>query len=383
MKILHVPTDCGNHGPLLARIERAHGHDSWSIVFSQSYIGYGADEVLGGRGVKELLKLELKRWTILFRAMRYDVIFYNYGSSIAPNPIYVGLGLSSAYGPGRRLLYTIYSILPQMWDVLILRLMGKKIFVVFQGGDGRQGRYLRGHGRLLTDHPCCFPNDWQEEPIGYYGWLTDTLKRIRAQIWNLLAHKIYYINPDLGWVLPKRATFLFYPVEVTKMEVKPIDLKKTRVTFGHIVNHREPKGTRFVLDAVHKLRLEGKDFGFIFGERLPLESALVLYDQVDVILEQFVIGWYGLQAVEFMAKGRPVVVFIRREDLAKVPNLSEQELPFIIVDHPHNLSEKMRQICEMSREQLYEIGMECRKYVLEHHDVEKIARDLEREYGQL
>ncbi len=125
------------------------------------------------------------------------------------------------------------------------------------------------------------------------------------------------------------------------------------------------------------------DFGFIFGERLPLESAMVLYDQIDVILEQFVIGWYGLQAVEFMAKGRPVVVFIRREDLAQVPNLSEQELPFIIVDHPHDLSEKMRQICEMSREQLYKIGMECRKYVLEHHDVEKIARDLEREYGQL
>ena len=373
MRILHVPTDCGNHGPLLARTERANGHDSWSIVFAQSYIGYKADEVLGGRGVKELLKVEFKRFGVFLRAFKYDVIFYNYGSSLAPNPVFVGLGMTSSFGPGRRLLYTLYSILPQMWDVLILRLAGKKIFVVFQGGDARQGRYLREH--------YFFPNDWQEEPHGYYGRLTDTIKRFRAKVWDLLAHRIYYLNPDLAGVLPKRATYFPYAMEVTKMELNPIDLKKPRITFGHIVNHREPKGTRFVLDAVHKLRLEGKDFAFILGERLPLESAMVLYDQVDVILEQFIIGWYGLQAVEFMAKGRPVVVFIRSEDLHRVPGLTEQELPFIIVDHPHDLSEKMRMICEMSREQLHEMGLKCREYVLKHHDVEKIARDLESEYG--
>lgn len=377
MRILHVPTDCGNHGPLLARIERSHGHDSWSIVFAQSYLGYKADEVFGGRGLKAMMKLEFTRWKVLFRALSYDVIFYNYGSSIAPNPVFVGLGLTSAYGPFSRLAYTLYSLLPQMWDVVILRLLGKRILVVFQGGDARQGRFLRSRGGC--------PNDWQEEPRGYYTWLTDTIKRVRAKLWDLLAHEIYYLNPDLAWVLPKRAKYLPYPMEVKNMELRPIDLTKTRITFGHVVNHREPKGTRFVLDAVHKLRMSGKDFGFLFGERLSHEAAMRIYDEVDVILEQFVIGWYGLQAVEFMAKGRPVIVFINQDDYVKVVgeghNLTDHPLPFVICDHPHDLANIMSWMCGLSRSELREIGLKCREYVLEHHDVEKISRDLEKDYG--
>ena len=192
MRILHCPTDCGNHGPLLARIERAHGLDSWSIVFAQSYIGYQADLVIGGRSLLELILVEFKRFKLIWQARKFDVIFYNYGSSMAPTPPFVGLGL---HGGFKRKAYTILSFPFQMWDVVFFRLLGKTIFVIFQGGDARIGRHAI---------------DKYEERPGYYTDLMDTIKQIRIKIWSRFADKIYFLNPDLYQFLPKRAQFLPY-----------------------------------------------------------------------------------------------------------------------------------------------------------------------------
>lgn len=365
---MHVPTDCGGHGPLLAAYERKLGFKSWSIVFAQSYLGYPADEVLGNRGFKNLISLELKRWMVFFRACKYDVISYNMGSSIAPNPVFVGLGLSSMWGKKLRFVYTVYSLLPQMWDVLFLRLLGKKIIVVFQGGDARQGGYLRDHFKW---------SDWNEEPKGYYTALTDLIKRFRIWLWGILAHQIYFLNPDHGYVLPKRAKFLPYVAEVKKMKQSAWEPGE-RLVLGHVVNHREPKGTRFVLDAVHKIRMQGKDFGFVFAERVPLKIALKLYEDIDVLLEQFVLSWYGLQAVEFMAMGKPVVVYVREADLKFVPK-EMRDLPFFTVNDPKELDKLIVRILAMPKDKLKEKGIACRKWVEAHHDVSKLVDKLTKE----
>lgn len=192
MRILHVPTDAGNHGPILAKAERSLGLHSHCIVFGTSHIGYKADESLGGRGIPALLKVELKRWFIFLRAFRYDVIHYNYGSSICPNPIFVGLGL---HGGLKRRIYTLYAAVFQMWDVILFKLLGKHIIVVFQGGDARQQ-----HGAM----------DRHEQLPGYYVPMMDALKRHRIRIWSRCADQIFYLNPDLARFLPERAKFLPY-----------------------------------------------------------------------------------------------------------------------------------------------------------------------------
>jgi len=103
----------------------------------------------------------------------------------------------------------------------------------------------------------------------------------------------------------------------------------SRIIFGHIVNHREPKGTEYVLKAVHSARMKGFDFGFILGERLPHEQAMKLYEYIDVLLEQFVIGWYGAQAVEFMAMGKAVVAYLHPYDLKRANPKMLEDLPII------------------------------------------------------
>ena len=146
----------------------------------------------------------------------------------------------------------------------------------------------------------------------------------------------------------------------------------SRLIFGHIVNHREPKGSGFVLEAVHQARLTGADFGFIFAERVSHDLAMQIYREIHVLLEQFTIGWYGAQAVECMAMGIPVVVWIRSEDLKFIPDDMAKELPFIFASKEH-LKDVILKIIKMKPKELDEIGRRGRAFVEKWHDPRKIS----------
>ncbi|MBU4577112.1 MAG: glycosyltransferase family 1 protein, partial [Proteobacteria bacterium] len=80
LKVLHCPTTVGGHPQQLAISERELGLASRSATLEKNYLRYPVDEVVFGR-CKALN--ELRRWRFAARALRrYDVIHYNFGSSI-------------------------------------------------------------------------------------------------------------------------------------------------------------------------------------------------------------------------------------------------------------------------------------------------------------
>lgn len=209
MKILFVPHDAGNFAPLVAKRLRDQGYDARCIIFSQSYLSYPIkppDKLLGGRGAWSLLMLELKRWFVLYEALSYDVIVFTFGSTILPNPAFIGWGLSSKISLKMRMFYTciVYPFSYFMLDVWLLHKLHKRIGVLFQGGDARRGDILK-----LRGYP-----DIDEEPKGYYIPFIDKLKSRRARLWDKYADVIWYHNPDLWWALPPRSTFMPYPIEL-------------------------------------------------------------------------------------------------------------------------------------------------------------------------
>lgn len=204
MKILHVPTDVGNQGYSLSLAERTMGYESLCVVMMPgNHIGYKADLVIRTKeNVSGILKRDLwQQWNIFFMAHRFDVIHYNFGRSIFPNPSMVG----AKYRRRLSRLYAIYALSWGMIDVWWLkRIMKKYITVTFQGGDARQGNRLK---KLYPEW-----NDTNEEPPWYYDPLLDRIKAIRIRLWDRWADEIYYLNPDLGHVLPARAKFLPYAI---------------------------------------------------------------------------------------------------------------------------------------------------------------------------
>jgi glycosyltransferase involved in cell wall biosynthesis len=147
----------------------------------------------------------------------------------------------------------------------------------------------------------------------------------------------------------------------------------------HAPTHREIKGTRFVVEAVDRLRHAGVAFDFALVENLERAEARRLYERADLLVDQLLLGWYGGLAVELMALAKPVVCFVRDGDLAFIPPAMRDQLPTVNAT-PSTLFEVLHRLLTMPREDLAELGRRSRAYVERWHDPLRIARDLGAEY---
>ena len=94
----------------------------------------------------------------------------------------------------------------------------------------------------------------------------------------------------------------------------------------------EVKGTDAILAAVDALKAEGHDVEFVLIEKIPHDKVRAIYASADILIDQVHVGWYGGLAVELMALGKPVVAYIRRDDLQFIPRAMAEELPVVSAD---------------------------------------------------
>src|ERR1700687_1119855 len=135
LRVLHCPEMVGGHPQLPPLAKRARGLDSWSVVFRHSKFQYAADEVLW-RDRESRLMCEAKRWLTLGRALwNYDIIHFNFGKSLFPEPFFPPPGVS----PGWKIrLKNLVARCLELRDLALLKRAGKGIIVTFQGDDARQ-----------------------------------------------------------------------------------------------------------------------------------------------------------------------------------------------------------------------------------------------------
>ena len=102
----------------------------------------------------------------------------------------------------------------------------------------------------------------------------DRQKRTRIRKFSKYADRIYALNPDLLHVLPGNARFMPYAsVDLTEWKAGMIEQDPEVPVVGHAPTHRGVKGTRFIVDAVSRLRSEGVPFEFVLVEGLSNEEA--------------------------------------------------------------------------------------------------------------
>lgn len=367
LRVLHTPELVGGHASVLARVERELGLQSRCVSFWRHPFGYRHDEVLWERNDTVVVN-ELKRLKLLWRALReFDIVHFNFGMPILPR------SADNAGRPGgsaRRAVYNAYVRAVEFSDLSLLKKAGKGIFVTYQGDDARQGTYCRDH----------FPIS----PIGevsadYYTAEGDAGKQRSIAAFDRYADGIYALNPDLLHVLPARARFLPYAnVDFREWQSRPPQ-GAGRPLVVHAPSHRGVKGTRFVMDAVSRLRVEGVAFDFILIEGMKHDEARRVYEKADILVDQLLLGWYGGIAVELMALGKPVVCYIREEDLGFLEPEMRAQLPIIRAE-PGNFYQVLKRTLGEPRQRLAEIGTAGRAYVERWHDPLRTARILRQDY---
>lgn len=365
LRVLHCAHLVGGQATNLARAERLLGASSKAIAWKKSVFGYDADEIIWPVEVG-LARQELDRWRLLARAIReFDVIHYNYGSPILNwgaldgRHKYMGAGFGWGYAYANRTI-----------ELPLIRQMGRVVAVTYQGDDARQGLYSRENFEIsIAD----------EVGANYYSDISDKSKKDRINRFGKYADLIYALNPDLLHVLPARAKFLPYAhidLDLWSL-VKSSSISCPLVI--HAPSNRDAKGTRFLIDAISKLKQEGLKFDFQLVEGLTQVEAKCLYQRADLVVDQLLAGWYGGFAVEVMALGKPVISYIRHDDLKYIPCEMRKDLP-IIEASPHSIEGVLRDWLSHPAGKRIHQGLISRRYVEKWHNPLVVAKGLLNDY---
>jgi glycosyltransferase involved in cell wall biosynthesis len=147
----------------------------------------------------------------------------------------------------------------------------------------------------------------------------------------------------------------------------------------HAPTHRAVKGSDLVIAAAERLKAEGERFELVLIENMSHADARRAYERADLAVDQLFAGWYGGFAVEMMALGRPVLSYIREEDLRFLPEGMAGDLPVIPVT-PDSIYHVLRTWIRAPRERLEEVGRLGRAYVEKWHEPRRVAARLKSEY---
>jgi hypothetical protein len=354
MKILHGPVNVGNQPWALSRAERRLGIASDLVVRSGTWLNYPADRTLSRDGSS---LLEISARSVLFglgAPWKYDVLHFYFGQTF----LFPGRSFSKNPFFGR--IFNYCSTI----DLRVAKLLGRKRFMTLQGCDAR----LAGEGNLRNDWTMCATGR-----CSLYQTCIEVLDARRCYtIGKVLPFfdRVFYLNPELGHVVPEGEFLPYASVEIEKFDVK-LPATEGRPRIVHAPSDGSIKGTPMILSALEQLRAR-YDFDLILVEKKTHEEALALYRSADIAIDQVLAGWYGGFAVEMMAMGKPVACYIREQDMKFVPPAMRDDLPILQID-PGRLVDDLAAILER-RAEWHNVGKRSRRYVERWHNPDHIAR---------
>ena len=366
-RLIHLPTTVGGNAQTLSRFLSGSDLASESWAIQQNYLAYSADYFIAKtnrpRWIREIRRVFALRYVLLC-----DAVFFNFGQTLF-SPVYAKDG-GFFHTWMRNALNAVFKGLQRI-ELFILKLRGVPIFVQYQGDDARQGDYsLKNFSTSIA----------QEVDDFYYAPKSDAQKRKQISLICGYADRVYALNPDLLRVLPEKAQFLPYShidLDVWKPQELPTNFTLLRI--GHAPTHRQAKGTKYILEALESLGKRGFIFELVLVEGVSHDQARNAYESIDVLVDQLLAGWYGGLAVELMALGKPVIAYIREEDLEFIPTQMRAELP-IVRAGPETIESVLESILLMGREEFKDLGLRSRAFVEQWHSpiitAERIKRDL-------
>lgn len=370
MRILHLPVGAGRQAWGLSRAERRAGHQSDFVAFDQNFWRLPADRVLF-EPEDGVVRREIKRWLFFLASIRrYDVFHFHFGQkffNLYPRPFKAGDSLSQGMF---RFAYWFYSLFAGHFDVWLLKLLRKKMFMTFHGDDIRQGDVSLELYRYSIA---------QDVDSQYYDKYTDDRKRRMARYYRRFCNQVYVVSPDLLDMAPEGAKLIHYTgIDFSEWQPTPL-VSSGRIRVAHAPTHRLVKGTKYLESAVRRLKERGYDFDFDLIEGLSNTEAKKRYEQADIVVDQLLAGWYGVFAVELLAMGKPVIAYIRESSLAREPEAFQSRFP-VITASPDSIENVLEHALKMELAERGSLARAGREFAMRWYDADEIAREIIRDY---
>jgi glycosyltransferase involved in cell wall biosynthesis len=260
-------------------------------------------------------------------------------------------------------------------ELQLLHQAGKKIVLLAYGSDVQVMSRFRG---LPFKHAMC---------VDYPGFARNEATILRNMEY-CIDHADHVVS-GVDWVdyMPRWDTLTAGHFAVDVAEFTPVpepserDPERPIVVF-HAPNHRELKGTRFLIAACEELRAEGEPIELRLGEKMPNSEVRRQLAEADIVADQFIVGWYAFFAIEGMAMAKPVLCYLR-PDLFELYTLYSFAGECPLVDTPPlEIKERLRELIHDAQRRR-QLGLAGRRYVEDHHSLEAVGALLDGIYRGL
>lgn len=337
MRVLHCPTNIAGQAWEYAQGLRALGVEAKVLTFARHPFGYPDDICLHLPSEPSLWR---RRWRLLRNFLevvsQYDVIHFHFGG----------------------------TLLPRCLDLPVLRLLGKKMVMNYWGDD------IRLESVAKKTNPYYHLMGYNKDDSAIVKRARKVARYVHTAIIPSL--ELY----DCVFHIFDRVAIVPAAIDTTQYEVSfPNPDRKTPLVV-HSPSDRNIKGTRYVLEAVDCLRQRYR-FEFRLLEGLPHEEVIRITREADIVIDQVLLGIYGVVSMEAMALGKPVLCYIRKDLVDKFP----PGLP-IVNANPNTLATELEKLL-VDPALRVELGKRGREYVERYHDSRVVARKLLEVYASL
>jgi hypothetical protein len=255
-----------------------------------------------------------------------------------------------------------WTLMKDCKDIRILKFFGKKTMLILVGCDARVPEKVN----WFKWNPCSgCPDDYKK-------FVSCDISKKKILIPKLEKIFDFISSPEeCAGLLNYSYHKTFFPRNLYRLEpYYSENLLNRKIKILHAPSNKHYKGTKFIREVVENLSKTYDNFEYVEKQGMSISDLYTVISSFDLIIDQVIVGYYGLFSVESMALGKPVVVYIR-------PDIWDKERSFSPVynANPDNLYEVLKNILT-DPGQLRERGIASRAYVEKYHDAGKIAYDI-------
>jgi len=330
--------------PLLARADSLLGMKGRSLVFLTYYISGSFDINLSWWFQNVFAKngyvyIGSTYWILAWIILRYDVFHYFYDRGIL-------------LPPNMRLM-----IDPE--ELKILKSANKRIYTYAYGADVRTRDTTLGLGKYSFCTDC---NDPRKYCICTESEAVANIEGIRPYA-NAMVSMIDMVN-----YVPGCRNMHYWPIDidrVTYVGSRPDPSRPIKVL--HAPNHMHFKGSKYLFEAVDRLKAEGVPIDLKTISGVSNLEVLAAMAEADIVAEQFIGGAFGYTALEALSIGKPVITYVRDDSVLQ----SVDDFPCFNAN-PDRLYDVLKSIA-LREHDLNDIGRRSRRYVERHYSIEAVA----------
>jgi glycosyltransferase involved in cell wall biosynthesis len=257
------------------------------------------------------------------------------------------------------------TLLPHYLDLPILKLLGKKMVMNYWGSNVRLRDVAIRNNPFYNASNIHLGND-------------DEKVRRMKQVSRYVKVAIVADYELFSYVAPFFRQPVIIPQAIDTVKFKPVfpNPDNSNPLIVHAPSRKDVKGTSYVEEAIARLKKK-YCFDFLCLHQAKNEEVMEVFKKADVVVDQLLLGTYGVISVEAMALGKPVICYIREDLVSKYP----EDLP-IVNANPYTIEDALETLLADPKLRL-ELGMRSRAFAERYHDSKVVAEKLVALYESL